>query len=157
MDMGCTRTCTAVVVSGGGPHGQWWWPSEHDRRHRRHASHVMSMVMSHDVGPGSTDSYAGFRDMSAFTRGPRVAGCRHPPRPMWAVTTKYHGTTRPPMTHADYRPALRPPPSDLVEFGPPPAAHHHHHPPSPHWKAPEPCEERVYTKERPPRQSGSVI
>ena len=30
-----------------------------------------------------------------------AGGCRHPPRPMWAVTTKYHGTTRPPMTHAD--------------------------------------------------------
>ena len=30
-----TRTCSAVVVSVGGPHGQWWWPSEHDRRHRR--------------------------------------------------------------------------------------------------------------------------
>ena len=80
------------------------------------------------------------RDHDADVRR-RVAGCRHPPRPMWATNTDHHHTPRTGTTHGHYQPALRPPPSDLVEYGPLSATDHH--PAAPPWFGPEPARERA--------------
>ena len=93
--------------------------------------------------------------MTILVRRHRAVGRRRPPRTMRAPTTGHHRTAHHGMTHVDYQAALHPPPSDLVEFQPPPATDQR---PPPHPRsAPEPCEERVYTKERRLSQSGSVI
>ena len=72
---------------------------------------------------------------------------------MWATNTDHNHTPRTDTAHGHYRPALCPPPADLVELieelgpssEPPTITTTPHHPPGGHHK---PTERALYTQER---------